>query len=294
MLGLPESRKYPSVDYIVKSTVGKRVDGKSPKQVSKVRVLDPACGSGSFLIGAYQYLLNWYRDAYVTDGPQKHKNEIVRDQVGNWRLTLGEKKKILVRHIYGVDIDSQAVEVTKLSLLLKVLEGESQLKLFHERALPDLGKNIKCGNSLIGSDFYENQQLFLLDDDDRYRINVFDWKQAFQDAMKDGGFDVVIGNPPYIRIQALKRWSPVEADFFNRRYAAAGDGSYDIYVVFIERGLSLLNPDGHLGFILPSKFFVTDYGNPIRKLITSKSCLSSIVDFRHEQVFREALNKSTF
>ena len=136
------------VDYIVKNTVGKLVDGKTPRQLVKIRVLDPACGSGSFLIGAYQFLLNWYRDEYVKDGPQKHKNEIVRDEVGNWRLTLNEKKKILTRHIYGVDIDTQAVEVTKLSLLLKVLEGESQFKLFHERALPDLGNNIKCGNSL--------------------------------------------------------------------------------------------------------------------------------------------------
>ena len=99
-----------------------------------------------------------------------------------------------------MDIDTQAVEVTKLSLLLKVLEGETQLKLFHERALPDLGNNIKCGNSLIGPDFYENQQMFLLDEEDRYRINVFDWKgkEGFAEIMKDGGFDAVIGNPPYV------------------------------------------------------------------------------------------------
>jgi len=274
------------VDYIVKSTVGKLLEGKSPKQVTKIRILDPACGSGSFLIGAYQYLLNWYRDRYMEEGAQKHKNEIVSDAVGNWRLTLSEKKKILTRHIFGVDIDSQAVEVTKLSLLLKVLEAETQLKLFHERALPDLGSNIKCGNSLIGPDFYENQQLLLLDDEDRYRINIFDWKQGFPEAMKSGGFDAVIGNPPYIRIQTLKTWSPNEVDFFNRSYSASGSGSYDIYVIFIERGLSLLNPGGCLGFILPSKFFVTDYGQPIRKLITSGSCLGSVVDFRHEQIFK--------
>jgi hypothetical protein len=151
--------------------------------------------------------------------------------------------------------------------------------------LPDLGKNIKCGNSLIGPDFYDNEQMFLLDEDARYRINVFSWEREFPDAMKNGGFDAVIGNPPYIRIQTLKAWSPMEVDFFNRSYTATGSGSYDIYVVFVERGLSLLNPEGLLGFILPSKFFVTDYGKPIRRLIASRSCLASVVDFRHEQVF---------
>ena len=100
-----------------------------------------------------------------------------------------------------MDIDSQAVEVTKLSLLLKVLEGENnqtlekQFKFFHERALPDLGNNIKCGNSLIGPDFYEQQTI--IDEDERYRINVFDWNTEFPEIMKAGGFDAVIGNPPY-------------------------------------------------------------------------------------------------
>ena len=106
-----------------------------------------------------------------------------------------------------MDIDSQAVEVTKLSLLLKVLEGENnqtlerQMKFFHERALPDLGDNIKCGNSLIGPDFYDvnvGQHMPLFDDEERYRINVFDWNAEFPEIMKKGGFDAVIGNPPYI------------------------------------------------------------------------------------------------
>ena len=104
---------------------------------------------------------------------------------GEWRLTTSERKRILLDHIYGVDIDPQAVEVTKLSLLLKVLEGESQdtvgkqLSLFHQRALPDLGQNIKCGNSLIGPDFYTAQQSTFLDAEEQYRINAFDWQKEF-------------------------------------------------------------------------------------------------------------------
>ena len=116
--------------------------------------------------------------------PARRNPPLYRGMAGDWRLTTAEKKRILLNNIFGVDIDPQAVEVTKLSLLLKVLEGESgetitnQLRIFHERALPDLGGNIKCGNSLIGPDFYNGRQMSLLDDDERYRINVFDWRDG--------------------------------------------------------------------------------------------------------------------
>ncbi len=159
------------VDYIVEQTVGKLLEGKNPAHAAKLRVLDPACGSGSFLIGAYQWLLDWHRDRYVADDPEKHARarnpRLYRGAAGQWRLTTAERKRILLANIFGVDIDTQAVEVTKLSLLLKVLEGESeetvnnQLRLFHQRALPDLGRNIKCGNSLVGPDFYEGRQVDL-------------------------------------------------------------------------------------------------------------------------------------
>ena len=139
------------VDYIVENTVGELLNRKTPNQVSKLRILDPACGSGSFLLGAYQKLLDWHLEYYsILDKPPQ--NVVYEDKKGILRLTIQEKKRILLNNIYGVDIDSQAVEVTKLSLLLKVLENENkdifeaQQKLIQERALPDLGSNIKCGN----------------------------------------------------------------------------------------------------------------------------------------------------
>ncbi len=126
-------------------------------------------------------------------------------------MTTSKKKEILLNNIHGVDIDPQAVEVTKLSLLLKVLEGESQetigsqLGMFKERVLPDLGQNIKCGNSLIGSDYYQDRQLtMLIDEEERYRVNAFDWKTEFPQVFIQGGFDVVMGNPPYIRMNFLR------------------------------------------------------------------------------------------
>jgi type I restriction-modification system DNA methylase subunit len=279
------------VDYIVKNTVGKLLEGKTPRQAAKLKVLDPACGSGSFLLGAYQYLLDWHRDRYIEAGTAKPVKELFQGRGGAWHLTSSEKKRILLNNIYGVDIDPQAVEVTKLSLLLKVLEGESherldsQLLLFHERALPDLGSNIKCGNSLIGPDFYDNEQATLFDEEDRYRINVFDWQAEFPAIMKAGGFDAVIGNPPYVRIQMMQEWAPNEVEYYENHYVAASAGNYDIYVVFVEKAVNLLRGDGRLGFILPHKFFNAHYGAPLRKVLANGRFLNEIVHFGDSQVF---------
>jgi len=300
------------VDYIVRQTVGKLVEGKRPGPrggVSKLRIVDPACGSGSFLIGAYQFLLDWHLAQYLADDPaqwaDKSNPQLYRTERGEWRLTIDERKRILLNNLYGVDIDPQAVEVTKLSLLLKVLEGESeqtlnpQLALLPDRVLPDLARNIRCGNSLIGPDFYEGQQLALLDEEESYRINVFEWESAFPEVFSPspaagegrgggGGFDGVIGNPPYIRIQAMKEWAPVEVEFYKERYRAASKGNYDIYVVFIEKGLELLNPQGLLGYILPHKFFNAKYGEPVRQIVAAGSHLDTIIHFGDQQVFAGA------
>ena len=294
------------VDYIVENTVGKLVGGKTPKQISGVgarhasplRILDPACGSGSFLIGAYQLLLDYHRDWYVKNGPEKwvkgRAPALYQGYGGDWRLTTTERKRILLNNIYGVDIDPQAVEVTKLSLLLKVLEGENeqtltrQLKMFQERALPDLGNNIKCGNSLIGPDFYDKQQMTMFDDEERYRVNVFDWEKEFPEVMKAGGFDTVIGNPPYVRIQTMIEWAPQEVEFYKQKYVAASKGNYDIYVVFVERGLSLLNKNGRFGFILPHKFFNAQYGQSLRNLLAKGNHVAEVVHFGDQQIFTGA------
>jgi hypothetical protein len=287
------------VDYIVKNTVGKLLEGKTPKQVTKMKILDPACGSGSFLIGAYQHLLDWHRDWYVEDGPEKwaagRSPALYQGTGGDWRLTTSERKRILLNNIYGVDIDPQAVEVTKLSLLLKVLEGENeqtltrQLRMFHERALPDLGSNIKCGNSLIGPDFYESRQMSLLDEEERYRINVFDWEAEFPDAFNrqgakdagnEGGFDAVIGNPPYIRMEGFKELK----DYLKANYASHDERS-DLYIYFIERVHKLLNSHGRFGMIISNKFLRANYGKPLRDFLSQNVTIERIVDFAGLPVF---------
>ena len=269
------------VDYIVKNTVGKLVGGKTPKQISGVRarhasplrILDPACGSGSFLIGAYQLLLDYHRDWYVKDGPEKWRKArspvLYQAAGGDWRLTTAERRRILLNNIFGVDIDPQAVEVTKLSLLLKVLEGENeqtilrQLKMFQERALPDLGNNIKCGNSLIGPDFYDGKQMSLFDDEERYRVNVFDWEKEFPEIMKGGGFDAVIGNPPYGYMIPQ-----VEQDYFTTYYWHQ-DYQKDLYLLFLERYKTLMNSEGLLGVIVSNTWLQSVTLQRVRKYLTN-------------------------
>ncbi len=289
------------VDTIVAHTVGKLLEGKTPREVwgsqrvAPLRILDPACGSGTFLLQAYQTLMDWYLDKYSDDAETNARQDrIYRDAQGAWQLTTEERKRILTTHIFGVDIDPQAVEVTKLSLLLKVLEGEvlqgpgTQMSFVQERVLPDLGANIRCGNSLIGSDTYLQGSLGLVDDETMYRINAFDWEKGFPRAMAAGGFDAVIGNPPYIRIQAMKEYAPQEVEFYKQRYAAASKGNYDIYVVFVEKGLGLLRPEGRLGYILPHKFLNAQYGAPLRGLIAQGKHLGEVVHFGDQQVFENA------
>ena len=275
------------VDYIVEQTVGKLIDGKTPGQIAGLRVLDPACGSGSFLLGAYGRLLDHHRDWYVEHPTAAGRREIYQGVGGDWFLTTGEKKRILLNNIYGVDLDAQAVEVTKLSLLLKVLEEESgetlgtQAALWQERALPDLGSNVKCGNSLIGPDFYEGRQmgLGLLDDEEAYRINAFDWVAEFPAIMRAGGFDAVIGNPPYVSfgLRNVGKLTQEESAYYRTRFAHSAEYKLSLYAIFTEIGLRLLRPGGIVSFIVPDSFLLGRYFSKIRRHILNTSAINELL-----------------
>jgi type I restriction-modification system DNA methylase subunit len=268
------------VEYIVKNTVGKLVEGKTPEEIEKIKICDPACGSGSFLLGAYQFLLNYHTDWY-TKNYKKSRNVKDSPLTPEGNLSTQIKKEILLNNIFGVDIDTQAVEVTKLSLLMKCMEGETaasmQTTLTFERVLPTLDTNIKSGNSLIDFDFYEGQ----LDFGEDKKIKPFNWKQAFPQVFKQGGFDVVIGNPPYVEfkqldIQIKKALEP--------KYKTA-KGKYDLFIPFIEKGLQLLNQNGVISYIVPSMFIKRDYGKEIRKYIAENAQIQKLIYFGDFQVF---------
>jgi hypothetical protein len=313
------------VDYIVKTTVKVQVQGKTPREVAKFSIVDPACGSGSFLLGAYKFLLDWHRDWYIeklvpvlkdhapsspevraflpdpvaTSKAAKKEGayELPIYKAGNgdpsklrsdWRLTTAERKRILLNNIYGVDIDTQAVEVTKLSVLLKVLEEESeehvskQLKISAERALPSLHHNVRCGNSLVAPDYFDLKQSHPFNMAERKRTNAFDWAQEFPQVMKAGGFDVVIGNPPYVRQESLKD----QKEYYQSHYAVY-QGTADLYAYFIEKGISLLRPGGVFSYIVANKWMRANYGKPLRKYLLTKQ-IEEIVDFGDLPVFKNA------
>ena len=352
------------VDYIVEQTAGKLLDeiaGGAPvsdpartdantnapdrrsalrdfeKRTEKLRLLDPACGSGSFLIRAFERVCEHWQKRLTADlrevvgpsrcdvpartsqtsaggseiplaktgeapaGPAQRADPAIRSARAAWEkkhrplcwvdaqtndvhLTVALKRQILTQNIYGVDLDAAAVEVTQLSLYLKMLENENRTTLQRQRELladeteiallPPLQDNIKCGNSLIASDFSMMPE-------DLVRVHAFDWPVQFAPIMKAGGFDAVIGNPPYIRIQGFPE---DQIAYFGNNYRAA-TGNYDIYVNFVERGLNLLSKTGRLGMIVPNKFFRTDYGLGLRQTLGRKSVVAEIVDFGAEQVF---------
>ncbi len=301
------------VEYIVQNTISPLLEGKTLEEAAALRVLDPACGSGSFLIVAYQHLLDWHKDWYIHNlvpliesgrmsdikkllpaaratGKKARSREpelpVYQGKGEEWKLTTAERKRILLNNIYGVDIDRQAVEVTKLSLLLKVLEGENeetiskQLKLFAERALPDLSRNIKCGNSLVGWDILKDNPG--LGPEEIARINPFDWETEFAEVFLKGGFDVVIGNPPYVRQESLSEFK----GYFQKHYKVY-HGTADLYTYFVERGVSLLRENGIFSYIVANKWMRANYGAPLRRWL-KEQCMEEIIDFGDLQVFQGA------
>ncbi|MFA5833294.1 MAG: N-6 DNA methylase [Bacteroidota bacterium] len=326
------------VEYIVQNTVGKLVEGKIPEEISTIKIVDPACGSGSFLIGAYQFLLDWHKNYYSNNGkPSKSKKESLLTPEGN--LTTAEKKRILLNNIYGVDIDSNAVEVTKLSLLLKCMEGETQasishqLKMFNERVLPTLDSNIKDGNSLIDLDFYAGE----LDFGEERKIKPFSWRRAFpevfnikikefeeispkekfkkvliksvaiekelNEAMRDyinttkepptpygfqGGFDIVIGNPPW-----GADLSDESLSYLRTKHSSIIVRMIDSYMYFIIHSITLLKDNGFFGMIIPSTFLNQSDMQLLRKLIVEKHNLQIVINLGEKVFGPKVLNTST-
>ncbi len=324
------------VEYIVKNTVGKLIEGKTPKQVSDIKIVDPACGSGSFLIGAYQFLLDYHKNYYTDNGTKTGKKDSPTTPQGN--LTSAEKKRILLNNIYGVDIDTNAVEVTKLSLLLKCMEGETetslaqQYQLWHERILPTLDNNIKSGNSLVDNDYYD--EIIDFEPNVEKKIKPFNWKKAFPEvffnskptlkqelkaqvykiqnqANKDkdnadyliqkfsskleepsnaygnGGFDIVIGNPPYLGGREWKTENGNVYNYFIDRYKVA-EYQFDIYALFWEIGIRILKPNGLIGYITPNTWLNNQSNTKLRTYILENTSIHSIVDYSKINVFEQA------
>jgi len=268
------------VDDIVANTVGKLIVGKTPAEIAPMRFADIACGAGSFLLGAYdcllKYVAGWYREH-----PRGVPPGAVATGDDRFSLSLEERGRILAANIYGVDIDPQAIEVTRLSLYLKLLEGETAPPAGPRPRLPSLAGNIRCGNSIVGPDFSAATGL---DPDAVRNVNPFDWGAAFPAVFQRGGFDAVLGNPPYVDSERMTGQLKSTRDYCATCYSAAS-GNWDLFCVFSQQAIQLCRPGGLVSFIVPNKLGSADYARDIRRLLTVENRLLAVRDYSQVPVF---------
>lgn len=275
----------PVVEYIVQNTVGPLIAGLTPRAVERIKVVDPACGSGSFLIVAFQYLIDWHTEYYAAR-PTLMKKHLTKATGGSLRLSTAERKRILLNNIYGVDIDASAVEVTKLSLLLKVIEGQQQLEFNVGRILPDLDANIRCGNSLIGTDF---QMPLNPTDEEVARFNPFDWSTEFRTIFTNGGkFTAVIGNPPYLNIDAVWGRQDPRLAYIKSTYRDVYADKTDIFFYFLVKAAEIC--DGEIGFIVSRAFLEAAKARKLRAWLAQHARIRDVLDFRDALVFKAGIN----
>ncbi|PSB20933.1 type I restriction endonuclease subunit M [Phormidesmis priestleyi ULC007] len=230
----------------------------------KTRVIDPACGSGAFLIAAFDYLNREYERVNealaALEFASQTKGKGSGEFVGQ-RSLFDLNKTLLNENLYGVDLSPESVEITKLSLWLKTAE--------QGKALTYLDDNIKVGNSIVADLTLDRR--------------AFNWEAAFPQVFADGGFDVVIGNPPYVRQELL---TPFKS--YLQQHYESYDGVADLYAYFYEKGLKILKPDGMLSYIVTNKWFKAGYGESLRRFFAQNSVFEQILDFGHAPIFADA------
>lgn len=261
------------------------------------KILDIACGSGVFAIEVYDYIEEIFRELFfISNHPDFQKYFVATndDVIVN---VLG-KKAIMDNCIFGIDIDPEAVEVAKMSLSLKIidtseyLESYNEIGLFGNKILNGVGNNIRCGNSLVESDILEKFPALEHNEEEFLNTNIFDWKseQGFSKIFEEkGGFDFIIGNPPYVEVKHYNVDLPYMHQYIKTRFSSSKNGKVDLAIPFIERGIELLNPTGRLGYIVQKRFFKTEYGKKIREIITSSNYLSSVIDFETTTIFKDRI-----
>jgi hypothetical protein len=209
-------------------------------------IVDPACGSGAFLVAAFDLLAAEYRRV------------IERLAALGEPMDFDPFDEIVTRNLYGVDLNAESAEITRLALWLKTARNKHHLQ--------NLEATIKIGNSLI--------------DDDAFTDRPLDWRAVFGDVFAQGGFDIVIGNPPYVRMELIKPVKP----YLERQYAVAADRA-DLYAYFFERGVNVLKEGGRLGYISSSTFFRTGSGENLRRFLGDRVAIEAVVDFGDLQIF---------
>ena len=279
----------PTPGHIVKLVCERTFAGVKINSLNKLlscRILDPCCGSGVFLVASYDFLESQFIRLLQEDDELRSecRDYYFVDDDGNWLLTIPGRRLLIVKCLYGIDIDEAAVEVTKMSLALKMLDGNcvtiwDELGANGERILQDIAANVKFGNTLVKlSDFPIGKQA--------EELRAFDPETAFQSVFghDSPGFAFVICNPPYVETKFFKEAQPDLHAYLSRHYVSF-EGKADLAVMFIERCMELLSDDGKAGFIVQRRWFKTDYGRGIRKLINDGEMLESLVEFDATDIF---------
>ena len=267
---------YDVVKFMVSKSLEKFTNKKSPEEIKKLRIADIACGSGIFLTEVLDYLINYCQDWYEKN---KKYDNLEETYTNTYKLTYKEKKEILTNCLYGVDIDYQAVEVAKFSLLLKVIENETEETVINEKpVLPSLDSNIVNGNSLIDLEMIEDATT-----DELINIRPF----SFNDINGGNKFDLIIGNPPYVKTEdMIKLQDKKEVQAYKSKYYVAYK-QFDKYFLFIQRAVDLVKDDGTVCYIVPNKFINNVAGEKIRELISENKYLKMFIDFNYQQVFKD-------
>lgn len=279
-------------DIIVNKTLSPLYTDEKFAGWGNYRIADICCGSGNFLLAAYEFIINRYIEYYMENDLDIaiQKGILICETGNNFKLSYDYKRQILQKNIWGVDIDILAVEVAKFSLLIKLIEDstlqemESFVENCHCRILPSLDNNIKNGNSLVDGKYMKFNPNILNEPEMIESIKVFDWETEF-DGKK---FDAIVGNPPYIRVQNMVHFSENEYEYYKSEfseYETAKSDLLDKYFLFMEKGLQLLSPKGKLGYIIPHKFMLIRSGTALRKLLSEKKCVKQIIHFGTEQIF---------
>lgn len=271
---------YEIVRYMVNKTLDPLTAGKSPYDILEIRVADISCGSGVFLLESFDFLIHYVAQWHLDNNIEY----LIPGENGQFNLPYEDKRNILISCIYGIDIDPNAVEIAKFSLLIKLIEDETGPTLGDDIALlPNLDNNIKAGNSLID---FRNIRTQGFGSDTVERIFPFNWQFAFNTKT----FDAIVGNPPYVATEDMINLLPKEEFEVYKKYQTAYK-QFDKYYLFIERGLEKLNTEGVLCFIIPNKFTNNKSGEKLRELITTNKYVSEFIDFGSVQMFK---NKTTY
>lgn len=255
------------INDILRNTILEKCKAKTDIEIFKLNFADIACGSGAFLLELFQLLNDILIDYYLI----ADKSKLIQTGINTYKLSFEVKRKILLKCVYGIDKDYNAVEASKFGLLLKLLEDENiSTTSASKPVLPDLSNNIFFGNSLLNPTQVAKKEQDV--------INPFDFSEL--------KFDVIVGNPPYMKSEDMKNITPLELPLYKKNYISAYK-QFDKYFLFLEKGMELLNKNGILGYIVPSKFTKVGAGKKIREELALKGYLNSIVSFGANQVFAD-------